>query len=102
MYTDDILVTYGLMREIEIKAHVKDGTALIERLTTLGCVLGSATTQDDVVYTKKSGSMEEFLSNDLFLRVRKTPDATIFTRSIIPTEPKTVAHSLCLLSAKLR
>jgi len=72
------------MREIEIKARVKNKEAVISKLAELGCVLGDELEQRDVVYARNSNSMQEFLANDLFLRVRKTPAETIFTLKYHP------------------
>ncbi len=50
------------------------------RLAALGYVLGPAMTQEDVVYAERAGSIEEFLSNQVFLRIRVTGNRkVIFT-----------------------
>ncbi|MGE5540661.1 MAG: class IV adenylate cyclase [Bacillota bacterium] len=72
------------MREVEAKAHVRDRDALLRNLAELGCILGDPVRQEDVVYVRAFGSMEEFLGNDFFLRIRKTPDATLFTLKYHP------------------
>ncbi len=56
--------------EIEVKARIKDKAALLQKLSGLGCVLSEAKTQDDMVYVEKTGTLEEFLSNKVFLRIR--------------------------------
>jgi adenylate cyclase, class 2 len=67
------------MREIEIKAHLRDREAVAERLKELGSEFGEAVSQEDIVYVEKSDSMEDYLSNTLFLRIRATRAKTIFT-----------------------
>ncbi len=72
------------MREIEIKAHLRDRRAVLGKLEALGCEIGEAVSQEDVVYVKRFDSMDEFLSNDLFLRIRATKGETIFTLKYHP------------------
>ncbi len=67
------------MREIEIKAHLRDRDAVLAKLLELGVSFDGVIYQKDVVYVKTVGTMKEFLSNDLFLRIRETPEKTIFT-----------------------
>ena len=68
------------MHEIEIKAAVRDREAVLAKLEALGCTFGAPVTQEDVVYAKKVGSIPEFVSNDLFLRLRTQNDGkVIFT-----------------------
>ncbi len=56
--------------EIEVKAKVLDKDRILKKLTSLGCVFSGPVTQDDTVFTEKAGSLEEFLENDVFLRIR--------------------------------
>ena len=56
--------------EIEVKARLKDKNAVMRKLADLGCVFSKPKTQDDMVYAEKTGSLETFLSNDVFLRIR--------------------------------
>ena len=56
--------------EIEVKAKVANKDDLLEKLTSLGCRFSDQVTQDDVVFAEKIGSLEDFLSNDVFLRIR--------------------------------
>jgi predicted adenylyl cyclase CyaB len=72
------------MREIEIKAHLRDREAVMAKLKELGCEVGAPVAQEDVVYVRHSGSMDEFLGNDLFLRIRATKGETIFTLKYHP------------------
>jgi adenylate cyclase class 2 len=72
------------MREIEIKAHLRDREVVMQKLSELGCEIGEAVAQEDIVYVKRAGSMDEFLSNDLFLRIRATKGETIFTLKYHP------------------
>lgn len=72
------------MREVEVKAHIRDEKGLLARLVEQGGVLTEAVTQEDTVYVKEVGSMEIFLANEHFLRIRKTPEKVIFTLKYHP------------------
>jgi adenylate cyclase, class 2 len=72
------------MREVEVKAHIRNAEELLEKLKELGSVLGEPVTQADTVYVKETGSMETFLANEHFLRIRKTPEKVIFTLKYHP------------------
>ena len=65
------------MKEIEIKARLKDKKAVVTKLEELGCVFGKVMTQRDVVYVKNVGSFEIFNSNDAFLRIRVKDNSKI-------------------------
>lgn len=66
--------------EIEVKAKVLDKKALMQKVSALGCTFSNPTSQDDTVYVKNTGSLETFLSNDAFLRIRIQGDGkTILT-----------------------
>ena len=68
------------MKEIEIKAYLKDKEAILEKLAELGCVLSDPITQSDTVFVQKVGPLDIYLSNGLFPRIRRTGDGrTIFT-----------------------
>ena len=72
------------MREVEVKAHIRGEDALLKQLARLGGVLSEPITQEDTVYVKETGSINTFLSNDHFLRIRKTPERVIFTLKYHP------------------
>jgi adenylate cyclase class 2 len=63
--------------EIEIKARLRDREAVMAKLTALGCIFSEPKTQDDMVWVAKTGSLEEFLSNPVFLRIRIQNDGAI-------------------------
>lgn len=68
------------MHEIEVKASLADKEAFIEALCAFGCELGDEVTQDDTVYVRTTGSLDEYLSNADFLRLRVQNDGcTLFT-----------------------
>jgi adenylate cyclase class 2 len=68
------------MYEIEVKAKLQDKEAVIVALEKLGCTFGAEISQDDMVYAKKVGSLEEFLGNSEFLRLRtENGGRTLFT-----------------------
>ena len=63
--------------EIEVKARIADTSSVIGKLTSLGCVFSEPVTQDDMVYVEKTGSLDDFLSNDVFLRIRIQNDGKV-------------------------
>lgn len=73
------------MREVEVKAHIRDEKELLERLAEQGGVLSEPVTQEDTVYVKETGSIEIFLANHHFLRIRKTPEKVLFTLKYHPS-----------------
>jgi adenylate cyclase class 2 len=66
-----------MQSEIEVKARIDDTDGLIRKLAALGCVFSEPIIQDDTVFAKKIGTLEEFLSNEEFLRIRIQNDGTI-------------------------
>lgn len=58
------------MQEVEVKAILDNKEDMLLRLHELGIEFGAPKVQDDTVYAEKAGSLEEFLSNELFLRLR--------------------------------
>jgi len=56
--------------EIEVKAKLKNSVVVMEKLAKLGCEFSGAKTQDDMVWVAKTGTLEDFLSNTVFLRIR--------------------------------
>jgi len=66
--------------EIEVKARLKDREGVITKLKELGCEFGVSKTQDDTVYAQNIGTVEEYYSNSVFLRIRIQDDGkVIFT-----------------------
>ncbi len=63
--------------EIEVKAHITDRDEVLKKLVALGCVFAHPIQQDDMVYTKEIGTLETFLSNDVFLRIRIQNDGRV-------------------------
>ena len=58
------------MQEIEVKARLRDRDTVMQRLASLGCAFKDPIEQEDAVYVEKTGSLEIFLSNKVFLRIR--------------------------------
>lgn len=90
--------------EIEVKAKLKDRVAVIEKLAALGCQFSDVKTQDDMVWVEKTGSLEDFLSNKVFLRIRiqngekvimtaKSPKAKQGNESLVKQEHEVVVNS---------
>lgn len=82
------------MREVEVKAHVRNEAELIQKLAEKGGVLGESVSQEDTVYVKNVGSMDVFLANDHFLRIRKTPEKIIFTLKYHPGRNTTAIDAM--------
>jgi adenylate cyclase class 2 len=56
--------------EIEIKAKLKDKDVVMAKLKALGCEFSPVKTQDDMVWVKETGSLDTFLGNAVFMRIR--------------------------------
>jgi len=68
------------MKEIEIKAKLINREEVISKLTSLGCVFEKEVTQNDTVYARNVGSLSNFRTNDVFLRLRvKNNTKVLFT-----------------------
>lgn len=63
--------------EIEVKARIKDRAALVEKLTSMSCILSEPVVQDDTVYVENIGSTEMFMINKVFLRIRVIDDTKV-------------------------
>ena len=77
--------------EIEVKAKVTNKEALLSSLVKLGCTFTDPISQDDMVYGEKTGTLKEFLSNDVFLRIRIRGDGKIILTAKQPTK-KSAEH----------
>ena len=68
------------MREVEIKARLKDKNTVIKKLADMGCVFEPEVTQLDTVYVQNVGSLEDYHSNKNYLRLRvKNNGKVLFT-----------------------
>lgn len=68
------------MQEIEIKAKLENEAQVLAKLTELGAIFSGPAVQDDTIYVAETGSLESFLSNSLFLRLRVIDGSrTVFT-----------------------
>jgi adenylate cyclase class 2 len=68
------------MKEIEVKAKVKNKEALVSELKQIGCELSVPIVQTDTCYATSAGSLAQYLKSEQFLRIRKTNDGRyIFT-----------------------
>jgi adenylate cyclase class 2 len=72
--------------EIEVKARIEDKDGLVKRLAALGCALSKPISQDDTVFTKKVGKLDEFLSNEEFLRIRIQDDGKVILTAKKPAD----------------
>lgn len=73
--------------EIEVKARLKDKNAVMEKLRALGCEFSSVKTQDDMVWVEKTGNLETFLSNKVFLRIRIQNNEKVIMTAKKPKDP---------------
>lgn len=79
------------MKEIEVKARLKDKEKVLSELKKSGCVLGDPVRQIDTVYTRVIGGLQEYLTNDHFVRIREKSDGRfIFTVKV----PKALKENL--------
>ena len=68
------------MKEIEIKAKLREKEKVMEKLKKLGCVFESPIIQEDTVYAEKTDSLQIFRANRMFLRLRvKNKSKILFT-----------------------
>lgn len=68
------------MHEVEVKAKLEDAEAFMRALTGLGCELGKEIRQDDTTYVRDTSSLDAYLANADFLRLRIQDDGrTLFT-----------------------
>ncbi len=58
------------MKEIEIKAKLRDREAVMQKLTSLGCTFEPVKRQEDRVYAERVESLAAFRENKNFLRLR--------------------------------
>lgn len=59
------------MREVEVKARIRDLAAIEATLEARGVTLSVPVTQDDAIYVREVGTLQTFLDNQLFLRIRE-------------------------------
>lgn len=79
------------MKEIEVKAYLKNKEKVTAELQKLGAVLSEPIKQIDTVYAKIIGNVEEYLKNDHFVRIREKSDGKfIFTVK----RPKAIKENL--------
>lgn len=64
--------------EIEVKARLVNRATVLQKLTELGCKFSEPAKQDDTVWVAKVETLDEFLSNDFFVRVRIQNDSKVF------------------------
>ncbi len=69
------------MKEIEVKARIKNAEQLFKKLASIGCILSVPVRQADTVYTRiPAKTVEDYLKNDHFVRIREKSDGSfLFT-----------------------
>jgi len=79
------------MKEIEVKAYLRDKIKVLTKIESLGYVFSEPVKQIDTVYARTVGSVEEYLKNDHFVRIREKSDGEyIFTVKV----PKVIKENL--------
>jgi adenylate cyclase class 2 len=68
-----------MKKEIEVKAYLKDREKVLNSLIELGTILGEVIHQDGTEYAKIGNTLEEYLSNSHFVRVRTENGVHKFT-----------------------
>jgi len=67
------------MKEIEVKAKVKDFKLIIRKLEKIGCKLSKSIIQKDTIFVEKPEEFDKFESGKNILRIRQQNDKTFFT-----------------------
>ena len=57
--------------------RVNNKTATLSALEAQGCVFSEPVSQSDTIYVHKTGNLETFLSNEVFVRIREQSDGSI-------------------------
>ncbi len=70
------------MKEVEVKARLRDKDALVAKLTDLGCMLSAPIRQDDTLYAAIDKPITEFTIGDLVMRIRRQGSTAILTGKI--------------------
>lgn len=65
------------MKEVEVKARLHEGGRVKDALTALGCAFSEPIVQDDTTYVRNVGSVETYLANPEFLRLRVQGDGSV-------------------------
>lgn len=61
------------MKEIEVKAHLKNREVVMKKLTELGCTFDEPIFQDSMEFSPvQNPNLEQYLKPDFFLRIRTT------------------------------
>ncbi len=69
-----------IMKEIEIKAYLKNKPAVLQKLAELGCEFSEPVIQTDTVFAKVVAPYANYLKNEYFIRIREKNDGTfLFT-----------------------
>ncbi len=72
----------GGVKEVEVKAAVRDVPALRQALAAFGCTLSEPVRQEDILYAAEAKPITEFGLGDLVLRIRRQGDQAILTGKI--------------------
>lgn len=67
------------MKEVEVKARLRDRATVKQRLTDLGCVFTEPVTQDDRIFIVAGRELASTRTGDNVLRIRQQGNRTIFT-----------------------
>jgi adenylate cyclase class 2 len=68
------------MKEIEVKAYLKNRELVVENLTKLGCVFDEAIFQDSMDFSLvQNPTLTQYLAGGIFLRIRTTNNKHVFS-----------------------
>lgn len=81
------------MKEIEVKARLKNEKQVLKKLKSLGCVLSKPVRHVDTVYARIVGTLEEYFKNDHFIRIREKDDGTILVTVKKPLSRKVLTKA---------
>lgn len=83
------------MKEIEVKAKLKDIDSVIKKIKSLGCELSDPITQKDIIYLKNGVDFPSFGMGDIVLRLRNNNEKIIFTfKKQLETELSSIEHEV--------
>ena len=68
-----------MIKEIEVKAKIKNHAQLLDKIKALGCILSAPIRQEDQVFLPLGYDLDDKLKGISVLRIRKNNDKILFT-----------------------
>lgn len=92
------------MKEIEVKAYLKNKKQIIEKLQSLGCTFDTPVFQNSMEFSSiENPTLEEYLKPNFFLRIRTTNGKHVFSikKPIIDEHPLSkIEHETEIINRK--